>query len=153
MSSRLALREIVVPHIGHVQFHEPRSRAKVRLRGILTATTAIGMGAFLFFFWLSKDTAPTGAQWVGDHFVLFIGLIWGSALVVVAWLVTFPRLYAYGALVFGSLVITDLVPGIPLGLLADSCWRRDPIDRHRPTEPIPSPLSEARNGGARGVIR
>ncbi len=109
-------RKLVVPRIGHVQFRERRRRATGRLTATLTATTIMGMVTCLFIMWLSRGTAPAWAQWIGDHFVIFIGLIWGGALAVTGWLVNFPRLYGYGALVFGSLLITDYVPGYHLGV-------------------------------------
>ena len=82
---------------------------------MLTATAVMGLVAFLFITWISRGTAPTWAQWIGEHFVIFIGLIWGGALAFTGWLVDFPRLYAYGALIFGSLLITDSVSGYHLG--------------------------------------
>lgn len=108
-------RRLVVPRIGHVQFAKRRSRAKGRLTGVLTATAVMGMVTFLFMMWVSKDATPPWAQWVGDHFVIFIGLIWGGALIVTGWLVDFPRLYGYGVLMIGSLVLTDLLDGYHLG--------------------------------------
>lgn len=108
-------RKLVVPRIGHVHFRERRKRAISRVTGMLTATAVMGLVTFLFIGWISRGTAPTWAQWIGEHFVIFIGLIWGGALAVTGWLVNFPRLYAYGALLFGSLVITDFVPGYHLG--------------------------------------
>jgi len=109
-------RKLVVPRIGHVQFREPRSKAKDRLTGVLTATSVIGMAMFLIFLWLSKGVAPAWVQWIGAHFILVIGLIWGGALAIAGWLVMFPRLYAYGALVFVSLIITDSMEGYHLGV-------------------------------------
>jgi len=108
-------RKLVVPRIGHVHFRERRKRATGRLTGMLTATAVMGMVTFLFIAWVSKGAAPAWAQWIGDHFVIFIGLIWGSALAVTGWLVDFPRLYVHGALMFVSLLITDFVKGYHLG--------------------------------------
>jgi len=108
-------RKLVVPRIGHVHFRERRKRASGRLTGVLTATAVMGMVTLLFTAWVSKGVAPAWAQWVREHFVVFIGLIWGGALTVTGWLVDFPRLYAYGALMFVSLLITDFVQGYHLG--------------------------------------
>ena len=108
-------RRLIEPRIGRVQFRERRKQATTRVTGMLTVTAVMGMVTFLFITWVSKGTAPAWAQWIGDHFVIFIGLIWGGALAVTGWLVNFPRLYAYGALIFGSLVITDFVKGYHLG--------------------------------------
>lgn len=108
-------RKIVVPRIGHVQFRAQRKRAKGRLTGVLTATALMGLAAFMFITWILKGTPPSWAQWISKHFVIFIGLIWGGALAVTGWLVNFPRLYGYGALMFGSLLITDFVKGYHLG--------------------------------------
>ncbi|MFC2105212.1 hypothetical protein ACFLS0_00390 [Candidatus Bipolaricaulota bacterium] len=108
-------RKLVVPRIGHVHFRERRKRATGRLTGILTVTAVMGMVTFLFITWLLRGAAPAWAQWIGDHFVIFIGLIWGGALAVAGWLVDFPRLYAYGALMFVSLLITDFAKGYHLG--------------------------------------
>lgn len=45
-----------------------------------------------------------------------IGLIWGGALAVGGWAVDLPRLYAYGVLLFGGLLVIDLAsPGYHLG--------------------------------------
>ncbi|MFC2096037.1 hypothetical protein ACFLSW_06360 [Candidatus Bipolaricaulota bacterium] len=109
-------RKIVVPRIGHVQFRARRKQANKRLTGMLTATAMMGMVTFLFIMWVSRGTAPAWAQWISEHFVIFIGLIWGGALAVTGWLVNFPRLYAYGGLMIGSLVITDFVKGYHLGI-------------------------------------
>ena len=108
-------RRLIEPRIGRVQFRERRKQATTRVTGMLTVTAVMGMVTFLFITWVSKGTAPAWAQWIGDHFVIFIGLIWGGALAVTGWLVNFPRLYAYGALIFGSLVITAFVKGYHLG--------------------------------------
>lgn len=109
-------RKLVVPRIGHVQFRERRKLAKGRLRGILAVVMLLGIVFFLFFSWLSRETPPAWAQWIGDHFVLFIGLVWGGALAMTGKLVDFPRLYAYGGLVFGSLILADSLEGYHLGI-------------------------------------
>lgn len=114
-SMREVGRKVVVPRIGHVQFREPKNRAKGRLRGILTATMVLGVAFFAFIFWVLKGDAPSWAHWVSEHFILVIAFVWGGALAAAGWLVNFPRLYAYGALVCGSLVITDFLPGYQLG--------------------------------------
>lgn len=108
-------RRFIVPRIGHVQFRARRQLAKGRLTGVLTATAVMGLVTFMFMAWILKGDAPVWAQWIGDHFVIFIGLIWGGALAVTGWLVDFPRLYIYGGLMFGSLLITDSVKGYHLG--------------------------------------
>ena len=109
-------RKLVVPRIGHVQFREQRKRATARLTGMLTVSALMGLVTFLFITWISRGTAPAWAQWIGEHFVIFIGLIWGGALAFTGWLVDFPRLYGYGSLIFGSLLITDFVKGYHLGV-------------------------------------
>ncbi len=109
-------RKLVVPRIGHVHFRERRKRATGRLTGMLTVTAVMGVVTFLFIAWVSKGAAPAWAQWTSEHFVIFIGLIWGGALAVTGWLVDFPRLYVYGALMFGSLLISDFVKGYHLGV-------------------------------------
>jgi len=109
-------RKLVVPRIGHVQFRERRKLAKGRFRGVLTVMMLLGLVFFAFFTWFSGETAPDWAQWIANHFVLFIGLVWGGALAITGKLVNFPRLYAYGALVFGSLAMTDLIDGYHLGI-------------------------------------
>lgn len=109
-------RKLVVPRIGTVHFRARRKRAMGRLTGILAATSIIGAVAFALMLWISRGTAPAWAQWIGAHFVVFIGLVWGGAVAIGGWLVDFPRLYAYGVLIFCSLLITDLVPGYHLGL-------------------------------------
>ena len=108
-------RKLVVPRIGHVHFRERRKRATGRLTGMLTLTAVMGMVTFLFIAWVSKGAAPAWAQWISEHFVIFIGLIWGGALAATGWLVDFPRLYTYGALMSASLLITDFVKGYHLG--------------------------------------
>ncbi|MBU1049059.1 hypothetical protein KKG90_03430 [Candidatus Bipolaricaulota bacterium] len=109
-------RRLVIPRIGHVQFRERRKRAKGRLTGVLTGTTVMGVLFFAFFMWLFRGDTPVWAQWIANHFVIFIGLIWGGALVITGKLVNFPRLYGYGVLVFGSLIITDSFAGYHLGI-------------------------------------
>ena len=109
-------RKLVVPRIGHVQFRERRKLAKGRFRGVLTVVMLLGLVFFAFFTWFSRGTAPSWAQWIADHFILFIGLVWGGALAVTGKLVDFPRLFAYGALIFGSLAITDSINGYHLGI-------------------------------------
>jgi hypothetical protein len=109
-------RKLVVPRIGHVQFRARRKLAKGRLRGMLAVVMLLGIVFFLFFTWMSRGTSPAWAQWISDHFVIFIGLVWGGALAATGKLVDFPRLYAYGVLVFGSLIVTDLIEGYHLGI-------------------------------------
>ncbi|MBE0636579.1 hypothetical protein IH601_11340, partial [Candidatus Bipolaricaulota bacterium] len=145
--------KLILPRIGHVPFREPRKRAKGRLTGVLAATTVIGMGAFLFMFWLSKGTTPSCALWAGEHVVLFIGLIWGGALAITGWLVTLPRLNAYGCA--GVRIIGHHRPRArpPLGLLARPCWRSDSVDRDRSALAISSALPQARRVVATGDTR
>ena len=109
-------RKIVVPRIGHVEFRERRKLAKGRLRGILAVVMLLGIVFFLFFTWMARGTAPAWTQWIGQHFIIFIGLVWGGALAVTGKLVDFPRLYIYGGLVFGSLLVTDFLEGYHLGI-------------------------------------
>jgi len=44
-----------------------------------------------------------------------IGLVWGSALVAAGWAADYPRLYAYGAILFGTLLGSDLGLAYNLG--------------------------------------
>jgi hypothetical protein len=113
---REAGRRLVIPRIGHVRFRDRRKLAKGRLTGMLTVTALMGLVVFLFIAWISRAAAPAWALWIGKHFVIVIGLIWGGALAVTGRLVDFPRLTLYGGLVFGSLLITDFVPGYHLGV-------------------------------------
>ena len=115
-SLREAGRKLVLPRIGHVQFRERGKLAKRHLRGMLTVVMLLGIVFFLFFTWVLRGSIPVWAQWVRDHFILFIGLIWGGALAITGKLVDFPRLYAYGGLIIGSLIITDFVEGYHLGV-------------------------------------
>ncbi len=110
-------RKLVVPRIGHVQFRGRRQRANARVVGMLTALAALGGAVFAVFLWLAGagDAAPPWVDWIGRHFVIVIGVIWGGAIALTGWLVDFPRLYAYGSLILASLVITDFVPAYPLG--------------------------------------
>jgi hypothetical protein len=108
-------RRLILPRIGAVQFRDRRKLANRRLTGILTATTMLGVVALGIMLWLAHGNAPGWVVWIGDHFVIVLGLVWGGALAVAAWLADFPRLYAYGALILGSMIVTDFVPGYPLG--------------------------------------
>jgi hypothetical protein len=109
-------RKVVVPRVGKAQFRGRRRRANANTTWILAAVAALGLGALLMMLWrTSSGSAPAWIEWATEHFVVLIGLIWGGALVVTAWIVDFPRLYVYGALLFASLLVTDLVRGYHLG--------------------------------------
>jgi|GEM_PF-727846 len=110
-------RKLVVPRVGQAQFRGRRKRAMANTTWILTGVAVMGLGTFLFMFWQSSAAeTPAWVEWITQHFVIFIGLIWGGALAVSAWILHFPRLYAYGALMFGSLLVTDLIEGYHLGI-------------------------------------
>ena len=103
-------RRLIVPRIGQATFRGRRKRSLARVRVILTVLALVGLGMFAFTGLATRDAAPTWMTWVRSHFVVVIGLIWGGALVVAGWAVGYPRLYAYGALLFGGLLAVDLVP-------------------------------------------
>lgn len=111
-------RRVIVPRIGHATFRGRRQRSVTRVQQILFALVLAGGGMFAFTALATRESAPEWMAWVRSHFILVIGLIWGGALAVAGWAVDFPRLYAYGALLFGGLLVTDLVPtGYHLGHL------------------------------------
>jgi len=103
-------RRLIVPRIGQATFRGRRKRSLARVRVILTVLALLGLGMFAFTGLATRDTAPDWMTWIRSHFVVVIGLIWGGALVVAGWAVDYPRLYAYGALLFGGLLAVDLVP-------------------------------------------
>jgi hypothetical protein len=111
-------RRVVLSRIGHVRFRGRRQRAKARVTGMLVALAVLGVAVFGLVMWAasSKESLPAWGQWVAHHLIILIGLIWGGAMAVTAWLVDFPRLYGYGALIFASLVVTDFMPGYSLGI-------------------------------------
>jgi len=115
-SLRDAGRRLIIPRIGHVQFQEPRQRANTRLIGILSVSVVVGLMAFLFTAWASDGTAPTWALWIRGHFAGVLGMMWGAMIAATGWLVDFPRLYAYGALMVVALWTTDLTGRIHLGV-------------------------------------
>jgi len=109
-------RRLIVPRIGQATFRGRRKRSLARVRVILTVLALLGLGMFAFTGLATRDAAPDWMTWVRSHFVVVIGLIWGGTLVVAGWAVDYPRLYAYGALLFGGLLAVDLVPtGYHLG--------------------------------------
>ena len=109
-------RRAIVPRIGHATFRGRRKRSLVHVQLILAALALAGVGMFAFTGFATRDAAPEWAIWVRSHFIVVIGLIWGGALAVAGWAVDYPRLYAYGALLFGALLAVDLVPiGYHLG--------------------------------------
>jgi len=109
-------RRVIVPRIGHATFRGRRKRSMTRVQWILSALVVAGGGMFAFTALATRQSAPEWMAWVRSHFILVIGLIWGGALAVAGWAVDFPRLYAYAVLLFGGLLVTDLVPtGYHLG--------------------------------------
>jgi len=115
-SLRDAGRRLVIPRIGHVKFKARRQRANARLIGILSVSVVVGLMAFLFTAWASEGGAPGWALWIRGHFAGVLGTMWGAMIVVTGWLVDFPRLYVYGALMVVALWTTDLAAGIHLGV-------------------------------------
>jgi hypothetical protein len=109
-------RGAIVPRIGHATFRGRRKRSLVHVQMILAALALAGVGMFAFTGFATRETAPDWATWVRSHFIVVIGLIWGGALAIAGWAVDYPRLYAYGGLLFGALLAVDLVPtGYHLG--------------------------------------
>lgn len=108
-------RRIVVPRIGHATFKKRRQRSKTRIQLVLFVLALAGAGMFLFTSWSTQAGAPEWVGWVRSHFLIVIGLIWGGALAVGGWAVDLPRLYAYGVLVFATLLGSDLSAGYNLG--------------------------------------
>ena len=109
-------RRVVVPRIGHAMFRGRRKRSLVHVQLILAALALAGVGMFTFTAFATRDAAPEWAIWVRSHFIVVIGLIWGGALAIAGWAVDYPRLYAYGGLLFGALLAVDLIPsGYHLG--------------------------------------
>ena len=103
-------RRVIVPRIGHATFRERRQRSMTRVQRILFALVLAGGGMFAFTALATRQSAPAWMAWVRSHFILVIGLIWGGALAVAGWAVDLPRLYSYAVLLFGGLLVTDLVP-------------------------------------------
>jgi hypothetical protein len=115
-SMRDLARRLIVPRIGHVTFKKRRQGSTARVSLVLFVLTLAGGGMFLFTAWSTRGAAPEWVGWVRSHLLIVIGLIWGGALAVGGWVVDLPRLYAYGVLLFGGLLVTDLVPtGYHLG--------------------------------------
>ncbi len=109
-------RRAIVPRIGHATFRGRRKRSLAHVQLILAALALAGVGMFAFTAFATRDAAPEWAIWVRSHFIVVIGLIWGGALAVAGWAVDYPRLYAYGGLLFGALLAVDLMPaGYHLG--------------------------------------
>ena len=104
-------RRMIVPRIGHATFRGRRKRSLVHVQLILAGLVVLGLAMFLFTAFATRSEAPQWMTLVRSHFVIVIGLIWGGALVVAGWAVDFPRLYAYGAALFGALLAVDLWPG------------------------------------------
>jgi len=106
---------LVIPRIGRATFGSRRQRSKTRVLFLLTALSIAGLGMLLLTAWSTHATAP---PWVGllrSHFLIVLGAIWGGALAIAAWAVDLPRLYAYGTLLFGALLASDLTAAYNLG--------------------------------------
>jgi len=143
-----SMRRLIVPRIGHVAFRERRQRSSSRVTGILTVTALLGVVFFLLTSWSTQPDAPAAIDWFQAHMLALIGLIWGGALVVAGWAADFPRLYAYGGILFGALLGADL--GLPydlaepllgvgalitaagLILLVRFLWRYPPLEKSGP---------------------
>ncbi len=109
-SMRDLARRAIVPRIGHATFRGRRKRSMIHVQLILAALALVGAGMFAFTAFATRDTAPGWATWVRSHFIIVIGLIWGGALAIAGWAADYPRLYAYGGLLFGALLAIDLAP-------------------------------------------
>jgi len=110
-------RRLIVPRIGHVTFKSRRQQSKNRIQALLGGLVVVGAVMFLLTFWATQSsTAPAWIGWIHSHFLTVLGLVWGGALAVVAWAADFPRLYAHAGLLFGTLLATELITGIHLGI-------------------------------------
>ena len=114
-SMRDLARRLIIPRIGHVTFEKRRQRSTARISLVLFVLALAGGGMFLFTAWSTQGAAPEWVGWIRSHFLIVIGLIWGGALVAGGWAADFPRLHAYGALVFLTLLGSDLSAGYNLG--------------------------------------
>jgi len=114
-SMRDLARRLIVPRIGHVTFMKRRQRSTARISLVLFVLALAGGGMFLFTAWSTRGAAPEWVGWIRSHFLVVIGLIWGGALVAGGWAADFPRLHTYGALVFLTLLGSDLSAGYNLG--------------------------------------
>jgi len=108
-------RRLIVPRLGHVTFRRRRQRSIVRIQIILTVLAVAGLGMFLLTGWSTRAGAPAAVAWLRSHMLVVIGLIWGGALVAAGWAADYPRLYAYGAILFGTLLGSDLGLGYNMG--------------------------------------
>jgi len=108
-------RRLVLPRLGHVTFRRKRQRSIVRIQIILTVLAVAGLGMFLLTAWSTRAGAPPAVAWLRSHMLAVIGLVWGSALVAAGWAADYPRLYAYGAILFGTLLGSDLGLAYNLG--------------------------------------
>lgn len=107
-------QRLVVPRLGHVTFNVHRQRSTGRIQILLSALAVAGLGMFLLTSWSTRADAPIVVTWVRAHMLAVIGLIWGSALAAAAWVADYPRLYAYGLLLFAVLLASDL--GLDYGM-------------------------------------
>ena len=101
-------RRLVVPRLGHVTFRRKRQRSTFRIQIILTVLVVAGLAMFLLTGWSTRAGAPAAVAWIQSHILAVIGLVWGGALVAAGWAADYPRLYAYGAILFGTLLGSDL---------------------------------------------
>ena len=108
-------QRLVVPRIGRATFQKRRQRSKTRIQLLLTGLAVAGLGMFLFTSWATRSSAPAWVGWFRAHFVVVIGAIWGGALAIGAWAVDVARFYAYAALLFLAVLVSDLTAGYNLG--------------------------------------
>ena len=108
-------RRIIVPRIGYATFKKRRQRSKTRIQVLLAVLALFGVAMFLVTGWSTQANAPAWLAHIRAHFLVVIGLIWGGALGVAGWAADFPRLYAYGGLVFVALLGADLAGGRSFG--------------------------------------
>jgi len=110
-SLQQSMRRLIVPRIGHVAFRKRRQRSTARITAILTVTALLGVVFFFLTSWSTQANAPRAILWLRSHMLAVIALIWGGALAIAGWAADFPRLFLYGAVLFGVLLGADL--GLP----------------------------------------
>jgi len=119
-SLQQSMRRLIIPRIGYVAFAKRRRRSASRVTALLSVTALFGLLFFFLTSWSTQPDAPPAIAWFRTHMLALIGLTWGGALGIAGWAADFPRLFVYGALLFGVLLGADL--GLPYdmaeGLLA-----------------------------------